>query len=187
MIQKDYLMFENWSETGKGPHLYIPECKLNIISIFDDLRYDRSDADILSPAMRRHIKKKLESQGFKQNSGNVFQHREENVRCIMPKAHALGSSPFHITDYTPKQEQDFYILTPTQTACQFVNLYPLEHALEKIGLLIERQPINLFRLKDYLEDSQSHRDFAQAIPHIKYLQRMALESPKLRQMRALRW
>lgn len=169
-----------------GPYLSISTLPLNIISIFDELRYDRSDADMVSPAMRRHVVEKLKPLGFRQKSGNIIEHIDSDIRCVIPKSHALGASPFDILRYTKKREQDFYILTPTQTACQCVNMYTIEEAVEKIGELIAKQPININRLYDYLEDSETHKAFLQAIPHLRYLQRVALESERLCRMRALK-
>ncbi len=168
-----------------GPYLHVADTSLRILSVFDDLRYDRADADMLSPAMRQHAIRKLAQIGFKQTSGTVLEHRESDVRCLIPKFHALGASPFDITRYTDRREQDFYILTPTQTACQFIDHYDLEEAVERIKSLIALQPINLYRLMDYLERKPSHEQFRQAIGHLKYVQRKAVESEPLRRRRAL--
>ncbi|MEM9223697.1 MAG: hypothetical protein AAGB11_15050 [Pseudomonadota bacterium] len=168
-----------------GPYIQIADENLNLISIFDDLRYDRSDADILSPAMRVHAVKQLGAIGFKQKSGTVLVHSDLDVRCLIPKFHALGASPFDVTRYTPRREQDFYVLTPTQTACQFIDNYALEDAVERTRALIAKQPINLYRLMDYLERKPTHQDFLQAIGHLKYVQRTAVSSEPLCRRRPL--
>ena len=36
------------------PYLQIADEKLRLLSVFDDLKYDRADADMMSPAMRTH-------------------------------------------------------------------------------------------------------------------------------------
>lgn len=172
-------------QAALGPYLYLADSNLKIVSVFDDLRYDRSDADMLSPAMRSHLVQKLKPLGFKQISGNVLENKELDIRCLMPKSHALGASPFDITRYTPKRDQDVYLLTSTQTACQFVDHYNLQDAVEKISQLIAKQPINLYRLMDYLEPKPAHQNFLQAIGHLKYVQRVAVESEPLCHMRAL--
>ena len=175
---------ETCSEESLGPYLYLLTGELNIISVFDELRYDRSDADMLSPAMRFHVVNKLKTLGFKQSSGNVLEHPDD-VRCILPKSHALGASPFHITSFTKKREQDFYVLTPTQTACQLIKQFEFEIAVEKVKALIQEQPINLFRLSDYLEYCEEHVYFLEAIGHLRYVQRCAVESLPLKKRRAL--
>ena len=109
-----------------GHYMTLADERLQLFSVFDDLYYDRADADMLSPAMRKHAIEKLKKIGFKQISGNVLEDRGADRRCLMPKSHALGASPFDITRYTPRRAQDFYILTPTQTACQFIDHYPHE-------------------------------------------------------------
>lgn len=169
-----------------GPYLTVIDNPENIISIFDELRYDRADADMVSPAMRRHVVEQLKKMGFKQKSGNIIENIHEDIRCIIPKSHALGASPFDILRYTHKRQQDYYILTSTQAACQLVESYPTEEAVLKIGELIEKQPINVNRLYDYLEDNDTHQAFLHAIPHLRYLQRLALKSEPLCRMRALK-
>lgn len=169
-----------------GPYLTVIDKPKNIISIFDELRYDRADADMISPAMRRHVTKKLKTLGFNQKSGNIIENTLEDIQCIIPKSHALGASPFDILRYTKKRLQDYYILTPTQTACQLIESYSTENAVLKIAELIEKQPINVNRVYDYLEDNETHKAFLPAIPHLRYLQRLALASEPLYRMRALK-
>ncbi|MEM9321020.1 MAG: hypothetical protein AAGA70_18750 [Pseudomonadota bacterium] len=161
------------------------DAKLGLISVFDDLKYDRADADMLSPAMRRHAVKRLTPLGFSQVSGTVLRHGDTGIAVIMPKSHALGASPFDITRYTPKRADDYYLLTPTQTACLFIDNYPLDQAVERIKELITKHPINLYRLLDYLDRSPAHQEFAAAIGHLKYVQRAAVSSEPLCRRRAL--
>ncbi|MEM8791282.1 MAG: hypothetical protein AAGE80_06675 [Pseudomonadota bacterium] len=168
-----------------GPFLYLACSRLGVLSVFDDLKYDRADADMLSPAMRQHAIKRLAALGFRQTSGTVLEQEGSGVRCLIPKFHALGASPFDITRYTPKNEGDFYLLTPTQTACAFIDNCALDDAVARIKDLIARQPINLYRLMDYLERKPAHQDFLKAIGHLKYVQRTAIESEPLKYRRAL--
>ena len=112
---------ENPEALNLGPYMCVADAQLRLISIFDDLKYDRADIDMISPAMRNYAVTKLGQFGFKQTSGNMLQHEEASIRCLIPKFHALGASPFDITRYTKRGDQDFYILTPTQTACQYID------------------------------------------------------------------
>lgn len=178
-------VFELQGPPDFGPYMHLADTALRLFSVFDDLRYDRSDADILTPGMRRHGIEKLARLGFRQTSGTVLQHREADVRCLIPKFHALGASPFDIARYTRRREHDYYLLTPTQTACQIIDHYALENAIERLRALIARQPINLLRLMDYLERKPTHEAFRGAIGHLKYVQREAVESEPLRRRRAL--
>lgn len=168
-----------------GPYMLLADARLNLFSIFDDLKYDRSDIDMMSPAMRSHAIDRLGRLGFKQTSGRVLESKADDIRCLIPKFHALGSSPFDITRYTPKRERDYYLLTPTQTACQFIDGYPLDQAVEKIEGLLQSQPINLYKLFDYLDATPTHRDFTRALGHLIALQKEAVASKKLRGRRAL--
>ena len=43
-----------------------------ILSVFDDLNYDRSDYDGLSPGMRGYATKELGKLGFNQKSGRCL-------------------------------------------------------------------------------------------------------------------
>lgn len=173
-------------EAKFGPYLLLADPDLRLISVFDDLRYDRADMDMLSPPMRTHVLQKLAPFGFRQTSGTVIENKTADIRCYMPKFRALGASPFDITRYTERRRQDYYVLTPTQTACLLVNHYKLEEAVQRVAKLVQTQPINLFRLMDYLEHTPTHRDFLQAIGHLKYVQREAVESEPLCRRRALR-
>ncbi len=179
------LLTERIQVLNRDPYLQLADTRLGLISVFDDLKYDRADADMLSPAMRRHAIAKLGGVGFRQVSGTVLENAEAGVRTLIPKSHALGASPFDITRYTPKRSQDFYVLTPTQTACQFVDHYSTDDAVARIKALVAKHPINLFRLMDYLERKPTHDAFLRAIGHLKYVQRKAVESEPLRRRRAL--
>lgn len=168
-----------------GKYLHLADAERNIISVLDDIKYDRADADILSVGMRMHAIKKLAAIGFKQVSGRVLEHATSGARCVMPKFHALGASPFDCVRYTPKRAQDFYLLTPTQTACQFINHYPIEQAIDRIKSLIVQQPINILRIMDFCDHSAPHRTFIEAVGHLKFVQREAVESDRLRGLKTL--
>lgn len=170
---------------NNDPYLQIADRGLGVLSVFDDLKYDRADADILSPAMRRHAVQKLAELGFRQISGTVLEEAQSGLRVLIPKFHALGASPFDATRYTPKRPQDLYLLTPTQTACMLVDTYGTDEAVDRIKSLISKHPINIYRLMDYLDGSAKHRDFLSAIGHLKYVQREAISSEPLSRRRAL--
>jgi hypothetical protein len=80
---------------------------------------------------------------------------------------------------------DFYILTPTQTACQYVDNYPFATAVERVRILISRQPVNLYKISDYLEYKPSHQRFADAIAHLSLIQSEAVDSEPLKTRHAL--
>lgn len=169
----------------RDPYLHIADRSLKLLSVFDDLKYDRADGDWMSPAMRKHAIQKLAPLGFRQISGTVLENKDANVRFLIPKFHAQGASPFDITRYTAKRAQDFYLLTPTQTACQFIDNYSKDEAVARIKDMIVKHPINLYRLMDYLEKKPAHEAFADAIGHLKYVQREAVESEPLCRRRSL--
>lgn len=169
-----------------GPYMLLVDGSLKIFAVFDDLVYDRSDADILSPAMRRHAITTLQKLGFKQTSGSILHHAAADICCHIPKPQVLGASPFHVTRYSPKRPQDYYILTPTQAACQLIDAYDCERALAAIVDLVQQHPINLYRLLDFLERTSQHEAFRPALAYIKSVQQKAVASEPLRRKRALR-
>jgi len=170
----------------RDPYLTVADPALRLISVFDDLKYDRADMDVVSGPMRRRARDKLKPLGFVQASGHVFENRAEDIRMILPKFRALGASPFDAINDTPRRAQDYFILTPTQTACQMIDHYPHEDAVEMIKTLIQKHPINLLRLADYLERTDTHQAFKPAIGHLKFVQREAVSAEPLKSRRALR-
>ena len=167
------------------PYFQIADERLGLLSVFDDLKYDRADVDMISPAMRKHVIGKLGPLGFRQTSGTVLEHDEADMRVHIPKFHALGASPFDIARYTEKRPQDYCLLTPTQVACQYVDHYALDEAVQRIEALIAKPPINLLKLADYLEGKPKHRAFREVLGHIKLKQRIAVEAEPLCRRRSL--
>lgn len=174
------------SRFSPGPYFCLADPELRTFSVFDDLKYDRSDLDMVSGPMRRHAVAKLEPLGFKQVTGSILENRDEDVQVLLPKFRALGASPFDATRDSIRRAQDYFLLTPTQAACLIINTYPTETAVEKIKTLIVKHPINLLRILDFLERNDVHQAFKNAIGHLRYVQRRAVESEPLRGMRALR-
>ena len=170
---------------NKDPYLQIADEDLRLLSVFDDLKFDRADADMLSPAMRNHAIQKLGPLGFKLSSGCMILHADTGVRILMPKSHALGASPFDIARYTQRRAQDYYLLTPTQAACQIIDEYSTDDAYLKIADLIRKHPINIYRMFDYLERKPAHQKFRDALGGLKKLQREAVSSEPLCRRRAL--
>ncbi|MDA5557990.1 hypothetical protein [Shimia sp. MMG029] len=170
----------------KDPYLYVVDWDLQIISVFDDLKYDRADVDALAGPMRNHVLQKLKPLGFTQTSGHVISHTTADMQMIMPKFRALGESPFNATHFTKRRPQDFYILTPTQSACVLIDSYPPEEAQERILALIKQQPINIYRILDYMARDDHREAFKPVLGHLKFVQREAVRSEPLCRRRALR-
>lgn len=177
--------YEHPTLAAFGHYMFVADEDFGIISVFDDLNYDRADADILSPAMRRHVIEKLIEIGFRQTTGNELKQATTGIRCIMPKAYTLGASPFDITRYMNKRQSDFYILTPTQTACHYITHYSLEDAVEHIKALISRHPVNIEKLVDSLEQSQIHQAFRGSVTELRQVQRHAIATEPLSRLKPL--
>ena len=157
-----------------GPYFALADPHLRIFSIFDDLAYDRADADMLSPPMRRHAIEQLKSVGFVQTSGSVLRHRTREVFCRIPKPQTLGAAPFDVLRYETRRAQDFVILTPTQTACQIIDGYPPEEALARLVALVRIQPINIDRIFDFMDRKAAHRENVAMLGAVKSEQRKAV-------------
>ncbi|MEM1162557.1 MAG: hypothetical protein AAGJ28_16615 [Pseudomonadota bacterium] len=168
------------------PYLMIADSPLQLISVFDDLHYDRADLDMVSGPMRRRAADKLAPLGFKQISGSVLENRAEDIRVLLPKFKALGASPFDATRYTPRREQDYFILSPTQAACQIIDNYAPDDAARQLSELVVKHPVNLLRIFDFLERKAAHTAFKDAIGQLTYLQRQAVSGTSLKTRRALR-
>lgn len=168
------------------PYCRVADPQRRLISVFDDLRYDRADMDMMAAPMRRYLVTCFAPLGFRQSSGSVLENRALDIRLVIPKFRALGASPFDATRDTPRRAQDYYLLTPTQAACQMVLHYPVDEAVDRITGLVMEQPVNLLRMSDYLEQMPEHQGFLRAIGYLKYVQRKAVESEALRHRRALR-
>ena len=176
---------EGLATLSRDPYITLADAELRVLSVFDDLSYDRADMDVLTGAMRAHAAARFKPLGIKQTAGSCFTHEASGIRILMPKSHALGASPFDAVRYTPRGEQDYYLLTPTQTACMFIDSFGTDEAVERICDLIQTQPINILRIADYLEKKPSHEAFERAIGHLKFIQRVAVTSEPLMRRRAL--
>ena len=51
---------------------------LKILSIFDDIRYDRADLDVITGPMREHAIRKLRNFGFIQINGSILENAFPN-------------------------------------------------------------------------------------------------------------
>jgi len=168
------------------PYLMVADTGLRLISVFDDLHYDRADLDMLSGPMRRHALTRLVPLGFKQRSGSVIENRAEDVLIHMPKFRALGASPFDALRDTVLRVQDYALLTPTQVAAQIITEHPTDVAMERLSALVVKHPVNLLRLFDYLEPIPTHRAFRNVLGQLVFLQRKAVSMEPLKTRRALR-
>jgi len=171
---------------NSDPYLCIADEELKLISVFDDLKYDRADLDIVSGPMRRRALEKLKPLGFDQVTGSVFESKTADVRCILPKFRALEASPFDATRDVERRAQDYFILTPTQAACQIMNCQPLDKAVGLLEALVIKHPVNLLRVFDYLEANAGHQSLRQVIGHLVPIQREAVSKEPLKTRRALR-
>ncbi|WP_223789620.1 hypothetical protein [Marinicella meishanensis] len=169
----------------QDPYLCLADPELRLLSVFDDLTYDRSDLDMLTVPMRRRAITALRGLGLQQVSGSVVVDPTTQVRFVFPKFQALGASPFDVARYLKRQAHDYLVLTPTQTACQIIDHHPFDEALERVKALLRQQPINIYRLLDYLEHKPAHNEFLKAIGHLDRVQGEAIAQAPLAQRKPL--
>lgn len=159
--------------------------EINAISVFDDVKYDRADVDMLTPAMRKYIANYLVHRGCQLKSGTAIIHKDLDLTFILPKPSVLGASPFDITHHFPRNESDIYILTPTQSAAYLFDHIELDSAVESISKMIKKQPVNLLKLEDAIGTQVKRQAYLQAMGYLTYCQRQALEQPNMKFKRSL--
>lgn len=177
---------ETLAVLNADPYLMVVDIELRLLSVFDDLRYDRADLDMLSPPMRRRALEKLAPLGYVQRSGSMFENRAEDIRIHMPKFRALGASPFDALRETVRRPQDYALVTPTQAAAKLIASHPIETAKERIAALVQKHPVNLLRLFDFQEPGPSQAPVRAMLGELVTLQRAAVAQEPLKSRRALR-
>jgi len=121
----------------------------NILSVFDHTNYDRSDLEILSVPQRKYTEKKLKKFGYKFKTGRVLISNEYTQKFRIPKQSIISSNPYDILRYEKRDDQDIFILTPTQAACYIITHYESVQLMQKLKALIEKQPVNLKKIYDH--------------------------------------
>jgi len=125
----------------------------NLISIYDDRIYDRSDADIMNTSMRNYLKDHLDYLKYDWLTGNVLSSPLYSPKFIFPKNKILGASPFDATLFEKRFEDDFFVLTPTQIASFLIKYDSGDEVFEYLEKLISKHPVNLEKMKDHFNSS----------------------------------
>ena len=150
-----------------------------ILSVFDDSRFDRSDIDILSPAMRQHVIASLKTLDCQLVRGNQL-IAPHGISLWMPKPSVLASSPFDATRYQRRASDDIYILTPTQAAAYQLEHCQLDIAVKAIADMMPEQPCNLRKLEDFITQDSARQRYLAAMPYLRNCLREAQEQPHMR-------
>ncbi len=170
----------------RDPYLCLADRGLRLVSVFDDLRYDRADMDMLNGPMRRRLVAALAPLGVRQGSGSRLDCPATGLRLHMPKFRALGASPFDALRDTVRAPTDYAVLTPTQAACAIIDAHSTDAAVARLERLVRQHPVNLLRIFDFLDGSPAHEAFRPAIGHLVPIQRAAIRTSPLKGRRALR-
>jgi hypothetical protein len=158
---------------------------IRVLSVFDDVRYDRSDIDLLGPGMRRYVSQVLTGLECKAKSGKCIEHSDADIKCWLPKPSVLAASPFDITRYQPREANDIYILTPTQTAAYFFQQLDFDLAIMAIGDMIESQPVNILKLLDTLNSRRERSYYAPVLRYLLDCQKQVVSQPGFKFKRTL--
>lgn len=170
----------------RDPYLCLADRGLRLVSVFDDLRYDRADMDMLNGPMRRRLVAALAPLGVRQGRGSRLDCPVTGLRLHMPKFRALGASPFDALRDTVRAPTDYAVLTPTQAACAIIDAHSTDAAVARLERLVRQHPVNLLRIFDFLDGSPAHEAFRPAIGHLVPIQREAVRRAPLKDRRALR-
>ena len=172
-------------EISTDEYLYwLPQ--IDVISVYDDSLYDRSDLDLLSPGMRRHVVNHLIQQGGKQKRGTCIAAPGSIGHFWLSKPSVLlATSPYDATRYLPREQGDIYILTPTQTAAYLLDNLPLQTAIAAIELLGKQQPMNIGKLEDYLPEHFDKPTYCGAFSYLRTQQKAVRASPGMKFKRSL--
>jgi hypothetical protein len=148
-------------------YLFFLETPHNLVCVFDHIRYDRSDADLLSQAQRKYLLNKLVEYGYYHKTGRVLISESHKTKFIFPKQNILGASISDFIKHEKREDQDLFVLTPTQMAIYIINTIKND-TLEILKNLISKHPINLKKIYDH-SHNESSKDFINQ--HFKELER----------------
>ena len=153
----------------------------NLVSIYDDRLYDRSDADFMNPSMRNYFKDRLKKLKYDWLSGNVLGSRIFSTKFIFPRNGILGASPFDITRYEKRGSEDYFVLTPTQVAGYLIQTQIGKDLIDNLKKLISKHPINLEKLRDHLSsDKKLDEKFNSFYVDLRNFQSEIIKSEELR-------
>jgi hypothetical protein len=163
---------------------WLPE--IGVISVYDDNLYDRSDSDLLSPGMRRHIAQFLKQFGGHQKRGTCIAAPDALGHFWLSKpSFALGASPYDATRYLPREQDDIYILTPTQASAYLLDHLPLPAAVTAIESLGAQQPMNIGKLEDYMPEHFDKPVYRGALNYLHTQQKAVSVQPRMKFKRTL--
>lgn len=131
---------------------------IQVISIYDHYRYDRSDHDGLSAPQRDYLLNKCKKFGLKQMTGRTYLLEELDLKLVFPKQSILGASPFDSFKYEKYDEKTVFVLTPTQSSCYFLTLDAKEESLKYLELLLSKQSINFKKIKDHVRTESQYKE-----------------------------
>ena len=98
---------------------------------------------------------------------------------------ALAASPYDATRYLPREQDDIYILTPTQAAAYLLDHLPLEAAVTAIETLGAQQPMNVGKLEDYMPEHFDKPVYRGALNYLYTQQKAVSVQPRMKFKRAL--
>ena len=125
--------------------------KLKFISIYDDNFYDRSDADIMNTSMRNYLSNRLSNLEYRWQTGSILSSSAFKTRFLFPRPQILGASPLDIIRSTKREDNDYFVFTPTQAAGFLLQNLRGQKLINSLERLINLHPVNLKKLKDHIK------------------------------------
>lgn len=170
----------------KDKYLYLYNEKFQAVSIFDHIRYDRSDYDMLSPPQRKYLLKLLLDNSGRQITGRKVAF-EDGTTITFPRANAMSPSPGDVLEELSQDEGHFLVLTPTQLAYALIKELHDEPELlmSELNKLITAQPINLYKVQDYAESEGMKSFLRKNLESLKAAQETITTSEPMKNRRHL--
>lgn len=163
---------------------WLPE--IGVISVYDDGLYDRSDLDLLSPGMRKHVIHYLKQHSCRQKRGTCIAAPDSLGHFWLSKPSVrLAASPYDATRSISRQVDDVYILTPTQASAYLLDNLPLQLAVAAIEALGKQQPMNIGKLEDYMPEHFDKPDYRGAFTYLRTQQKAVRAQSGMKYKRAL--
>lgn len=151
----------------------------NMITIFDSLRYERNDYDVLSAPQRNYVGAVLEKNGHRHVTGNSFKNLKtgQTLRFIITKT--LGVSPLNELNYQ-YNDQDIFIVTPGTYFLFLVEKLSTDDKQDSVRAelmdLVSHHPVNLEQLLDLSTHDHFYATLKEVFKECKAKQDDAIEN-----------
>lgn len=151
----------------------------NLITVYDDNVFDRSDFDVLNGPQRQYLVHQLVDQGHRQISGKKLQNIEHGFELEFCQSPSLGVSPMVQLErcYTPNK---MWMVTPT-TFALFLFSKNASDCVARVEDLIQTCPVNFKKMIDVSRHDAYHHAIMKASKHLQAFQKDVIAQKFARQ------